>query len=184
MMIAVILAALATIPCWASSTFVQVLYLESLRLRTRDLPGAEVLQGNAGREDRAEDGAGRRDVLPDQALAAGLAGDPVLRLVLPTAHPLDRRASCWQTGVAVWLTMVALSFALPQLLYRRTTGRVAAAAASLCCAFWPCWRVPRTASLSFFQSLIDLADDTPAQEEPPTPAENIEALISAGPRKA
>jgi CBS domain containing-hemolysin-like protein len=36
------------------------------------------------------------------------------------------------------------------------------------------------ALLGFFQSLIDLADDSTADEEQPTPAENIEALISAG----
>jgi CBS domain containing-hemolysin-like protein len=39
---------------------------------------------------------------------------------------------------------------------------------------------PFEALLSFFQSLVDLADDTAVAEEPPTPAENIEALISAG----
>jgi CBS domain containing-hemolysin-like protein len=39
---------------------------------------------------------------------------------------------------------------------------------------------PCVVLLDFFQSLIDLADDTGHQEEQPTPAENIEALISAG----
>jgi magnesium and cobalt exporter, CNNM family len=34
--------------------------------------------------------------------------------------------------------------------------------------------------LSFFQSLVDLGGDAETTEEPPTPAENIEALISAG----
>ena len=39
---------------------------------------------------------------------------------------------------------------------------------------------PCVALLGFFQSLIDLTDDAGGQEEAPTPAENIEALISAG----
>jgi CBS domain containing-hemolysin-like protein len=39
---------------------------------------------------------------------------------------------------------------------------------------------PADAVLSFFQSLIDLADDAKNAEEEPTLAENIEALISAG----
>ena len=39
---------------------------------------------------------------------------------------------------------------------------------------------PCVALLDFFQSLIDLTDDTGKPEEEPTPAENIEALISAG----
>ena len=34
----------------------------------------------------------------------------------------------WQTVLAVWLTMAAFSYALPQLLYRRTTGALADAA--------------------------------------------------------
>ena len=68
--------------CSALVTFVQVLYLESLRLRTRDLPSLkffkETLEDQIGLEDRG----GRRNVLADQALAAGLLlGDPLLRLV-------------------------------------------------------------------------------------------------------
>lgn len=39
---------------------------------------------------------------------------------------------------------------------------------------------PMVALLVFFHSLIDLADEKPGSEEPPTSAENIEALISAG----
>jgi CBS domain containing-hemolysin-like protein len=39
---------------------------------------------------------------------------------------------------------------------------------------------PFVALLAFFQSLVDLTDDTAAPAEEPTPAENIEALISAG----
>ena len=75
--------------------------------------------------------------------------------------------------------MIAFTYALPQLLYRRTEAR------------WliplvPFLRIlaliarPCQASLSFFQSLIDLTDTETKNEEPPTQAENIEALISAG----
>lgn len=39
---------------------------------------------------------------------------------------------------------------------------------------------PCVAVLNFFQSLVDLTDDTAGKVEEPTPAENIEALISAG----
>ena len=41
MILVVALATLITIPLLALITFVQVLYLESLRLRTRDLPALE-----------------------------------------------------------------------------------------------------------------------------------------------
>src|SRR5207245_686942 len=79
----------------------------------------------------------------------------------------------------VWLTMVTVTYALPQLLYRRTSGHwllpLAPFLSALAWVARPC-----VALLSFFQTLIDLADDGAAREEAPTPAENIEALISAG----
>ena len=75
--------------------------------------------------------------------------------------------------------MMALAYALPQLLYRRTK-------AEWLLPFVPLLRAmawiarPFEALLSFFESLIELGDDASAAEEEPTPAENIEALISAG----
>jgi putative hemolysin len=39
---------------------------------------------------------------------------------------------------------------------------------------------PFVAVLAFFQSLVEIADNGSGDEEPPTQAENIEALISAG----
>ena len=93
MMLAVILGALVTIPLLALVTFVQVLYLESLRLRTRDLPSLkffkETLEDKIGL--KTEQGAGR--FLAGQALAAGLAGDPVLRLVRRRASVAPARSS-------------------------------------------------------------------------------------------
>ena len=56
----VVLALWVTIPLLALTTFVQVLYLESLRLRTRDLPSLKFFKETL--EDRiglkTEDGAG------------------------------------------------------------------------------------------------------------------------------
>src|SRR3954466_10463106 len=177
MMIALILATLITIPLLGIVTFLQVLYLESLRLRTRDLPALkffkETLEDKIGL--KTEQGAGTFSLIKHSLLvwltmlffAWFSDGQPWTVRVL------------WQTGLVVWLTMVAMSFALPQLLYRRTTAR------------WlvplvPVLRIlallarPADAVLSFFQSLIDLADDAPNAAEEPTHASNIEALISAG----
>src|ERR1043166_9065230 len=60
MMLAVILGALISIPLLGVVTFVQVLYLESMRLRTRDLPSLKFFKESL--EDRiglkTEDGAG------------------------------------------------------------------------------------------------------------------------------
>jgi CBS domain containing-hemolysin-like protein len=176
MMIAVILGALATIPLLAIVTFVQVLYLESLRLRTRDLPSLkffkETLEEKIGL--KTEQGAGTFSLIK-HSLLVWLA---ILFFAwFADGHPWTG-AVLLQTGVAVWLTMVTISFALPQLLYRRTQARWLLPLAPLLKALALVAR-PAEASLSFFQSLIDLADDTPAQEES-TVAENIEALISAG----
>ena len=59
-MILAVLALLAVIPLLGLMTFVQVLYLESLRLRTRDLPSLkffkETLEDRIGMD--TEDGAG------------------------------------------------------------------------------------------------------------------------------
>jgi CBS domain containing-hemolysin-like protein len=169
MMLAVVLATLLAIPLLGLVTFVQLLYLESLRLRTRDLPALEFFKDTL--EDKlglkTEQGAGSFSLIKHTLL--------VLLGVLYFAW----FAVFWEAVLAAWLTMVAVAYALPQLLYRRTTGRWLAALVPLLRAL--AWIArPCVAPLGFFQSLIDLTDDDDAAEEAPTPAENIEALISAG----
>jgi putative hemolysin len=176
MMLAVIFAALISIPLLAVVTFVQVLYLESLRLRTRDLPSLkffkEMLEDKIGL--KTEEGAGAFSLIKHSLVVCLTI---LFFAWFADGKPWNVRV-LWETGVGVWLTMVATAFALPQLLYRRTSGR-------WLLALLPVLRVlaliarPAEAVLSFFQSLIDLADDTEAAEDP-TAAENIEALISAG----
>jgi len=176
-MIGVVFATFATIPMLALVTFVQVLYLESLRLRTRDLPSLkffkDTLEEKIGLETEA--GAGAFSLIKHTLLAVlailyfawfadGLAWHAVL---------------FWQALVAVVLTMIAVCFALPQVLYRRTS-------AQWLVPLVPVLRIlalfarPCVALLKFFQSLIELTDEHAATPEEPTPAENIEALISAG----
>ena len=177
MMLAVVLATFLTIPLLGLVTFVQLLYLESLRLRTRDLPSLKFFKDTL--EDRlglkTEDGAGAFSLIKHTLL--------VLLGMLYFAWLSDGepwRASIFgQAALAVWLTMVAVAYALPQVLYRRTSAHWLLPLA-------PLFRVlawlakPCVAALDFFQSLVDLADDNSKPEEEPTSAENIEALISAG----
>jgi CBS domain containing-hemolysin-like protein len=177
MMIAIIVATLLTIPLLAVVTFVQVLYLESLRLRTRDLPSMkffkETLEEKLGL--KTEQGAGAFSLIK-HSLLVWLA---ILFFAwFADGHPWNGQALL-EAGAAVWLTMVAISFALPQLLYRRTSAHWVLPLVPVLRALALVAR-PAEASLSFFQSLIDLADDSAAAEETPTVAENIEALISAG----
>ena len=150
-------------------TFVQLLYLESLRLRTRDLPSLnffkETLEDRLGL--KTEEGAGTFSLVKHTIL--------VLLGLLYFASS----GSFWQSAVAAWITLIAMSYALPQLLYRRTTGRWLLPLVPLIRAMALVAR-PCVAVLNFFQSLVDLTDDTAGKVEEPTPAENIEALISAG----
>ena len=170
MMLAIAVATAVVIPLLGLVTFVQVLYLESLRLRTRDLPSLKFFKDTL--EDRigvksTEHGAGSFSLIKHTLIV-------VLALLYAVSF-----AELWQAGVAAWLTMVTVCFALPQLLYRRTSGRWLLAAVPLLRAL--AWAArPFVGLLSFFQSLIDLTEDTAHEEEPPTPAENIEALITAG----
>jgi CBS domain containing-hemolysin-like protein len=177
MILAVILAALVATPALGLVTFVQLLYLESMRLRTRDLPALEFFKDTL--EDKiglkTEDGAGAFSLIKHTLL--------VLLGIFYFAWFADgepwNAAVFWQAVLAVWLVMMAVAYALPQLLYRRTTGRWLLPLLSLLRGL--AWLArPCVALLSFFQSLIDLADDSKTDDEQPTPAENIDALISAG----
>jgi CBS domain containing-hemolysin-like protein len=150
-------------------TFVQVLYLESLRLRPRDLPSLRFFKDTL--EDRiglkTEEGAGSYSLIKHSLL-----------ILLALLFWVETGV-LWEAAVAAWLTMVAVCFALPQALYRRTNGRWLLGLAPLLRALG--WMArPFAALLSFFQTLIDLTEDAARDEDPPTPAENIEALISAG----
>ncbi len=160
----------------ALATFTQLLYLESLRLRTRELPSIRFF-----RDELQE----RIGLSVEQGAAAFSFVKHTMLLVLAILYFgwFDGQGWNWQALLrafgASWITMIALAYALPQLLYRRTEGRwliplvpglkLLAAVAR-----------PFTGALGFFQSLIDLADENGGVEEPATPAENIEALISAG----
>jgi CBS domain containing-hemolysin-like protein len=168
--IGAVIGALFAIPLLALMTFVQVLYLESLRLRTRDLPSIKFFKETL--EDRiglkTEDGAGTFSLIKHAML-----------IFLGIAYYIWFGESFWEALAAALLTMIAVCFALPQLFYRRTTARWLLPLVPLLRLLALIAR-PCVAALGFFQSVVDLTDDTSAQAEEPTPAENIEALISAG----
>ena len=176
-MIAVVLATLITIPLLGLVTFVQVLYLESLRLRPRDLPSLkffkDTLEERLGLE--TEDGAGAFSLIKHTLLA--LLG--ILYFAWFADGTPWHAAIFWQSLTAIVLTMVAVCFALPQFLYRRTSAHWLAPLVPLLRVFALLAR-PCVALLSFFQSLIELTDEHATAPDEPTPAENIEALISAG----
>ena len=177
MTLAVVLATLFAVPVLAVVSFVQVLYLESMRLRTRDLPSLkffkETLEDRLGM--KTERGAASFSLIKHTLLL--LVG------ICYFAWFADGRpwnwSDFWHSAMAAWLTMKAVSYDLPQLLYRRTTSAWVAPLAPILRGL--AWLVrPFEALLTFFQSLVDLAEDGSAAQEEPTSAENIDALISAG----
>ena len=176
-MILIVVTALVAIVELALVTFVQLLYLESMRLRTRDLPSLEFFKETL--EDRIglkiEAGAETFSLFKHTTLV----GLGVLFFARFAYDGPSIAAAVWQAALSAWLTMIAVAYALPQLLYRRTSGRWLLPLVPLLRAM--AWVAhPCVALMSFFQSLVDLTDDAKAPEEPPTPAENIDALIDAG----
>ena len=177
MMIAIIVAIFVALPLLVLATFVQILYLESLRLRTRDLPSLEFFKDEL--EDRiglkTEQGAGAFSLVKHTIL--------LLLAIFFFAWFADGQAWTvpvfWRSALSVWLIMVALTYAVPQVLYRRTSGRWLLRILPLLRAM--AWIAkPFVVALDFFQSLIDLADEATAAADEATPAENIDALITAG----
>jgi CBS domain containing-hemolysin-like protein len=158
-------------------TFVQLLYLESLRLRTRDLPSLKFFKETL--EDRiglkTEDGAGSFSLIKHTIL--------VLLGILFFAAVTGTGTWNWQTVLqsiaAAWSLMLLAAYVAPQLLYRRTEGRWLLPLVPLLRALGLAAR-PFVALLGLLQSLAELTDEKNGEEEPPTSAENIEALISAG----
>ncbi len=177
MIFAVAIATVIAIPLLGLVTLVQLLYLESFRLRTRDLPALEFFK------DTLEDRIGLKTV--QGADSFSLIKHTLLALIglLFLAWFADGRVWTpgvfWKAVLAACLTMFIASYALPQLLYRRTSARWLLPLVPLLRAL--AWLArPFDALLVFFQNLIELTDDISATPEPPTPAENIDALIDAG----
>ena len=171
------LAILALIILLALVSFVQMLYHESVRLRTRDLASLgffkETLQDRIGIE--VEVGATSFAIIKHTCI-----------LVLGMLFLLEfsnGNVRTWQTAaqaiVIAWPILIAAAYGVPQLLYRRTRG-------NWLLPLVPVLRVlaliarPVVAILQFFQSLVELTDESNGHEEPPTPEENVDALIDAG----
>jgi putative hemolysin len=172
--------ALGAIVIWAVLlcliTVVQTLYMESLRLRSRDLPALQYFK------ETLEDRIG---VEGDKGLLTFSLIKHTLILLLGVCFLATRygEQTPWQNlfeaSLFAWLTMLLSTYVLAQVLYRKTSGHWLLPLA-------PVLRVcalimrPLTALLGFFQSLVELSEPVPAHEEGPSPANDIEALISAG----
>jgi CBS domain containing-hemolysin-like protein len=158
-------------------TVVQTLYMESLRLRSRDLPALQFFK------ESLEDRIGVKG--DDGVLAFSLIKHTLVVLlgVCFLATRTGDGAQAWQNlfeaALFAWLTMLISTYVLAQVLYRKTSGRWLLPLAPIfrLCALLV---LPLTAILGFFQSLVELSEPANANEEGPGPSGDIEALISAG----
>ncbi|MBM3749016.1 MAG: HlyC/CorC family transporter [Acidobacteria bacterium] len=157
--------------------FVQVLYLESLRLRGRERAALEFFRTTL---------AGRLGLEADQ----GLLTFAVLKHTLLILIGLVFLWAGWASGgrgarvvgeafLWAWLTMLASTYVVPHVLYRRSRGRWLQ-------ALLPLLRVvallvrPLVWVFDFVTSLAELADLEKREESGVTPAESVDALLSAG----
>jgi putative hemolysin len=172
----IIVAAVLTIILWFSS-LLQLMYLESLRLRTREYPSLQFFKATL------EDLIGRST--EDGAAVFSLAKHSSLSLLgaVFAGIATSRSAAGWQAfaeaAAISWVVMMIASYFIPQMLYRRTRlgwfRPLVPAAKALALAATPfVWL------LNLFYSLAELGARSEERREDPDAAEHIEALISAG----
>ena len=173
--ILVVCIALAGLLCLV--TFVQMLYLEAMRLRTRDLPALQLFKSTI--EDRIgfkpEEGALSFSLLKHGILL-------LLAVFVFTAYTSGGSID-WLVFVealfTAWLVMMLSAYVIPQLLYRRGSGRALLPAIPLVRLLAFIMK-PVAGLLGLLHSLVDLTGEKTGDAEPPTSAESIDALISAG----
>ncbi len=157
-------------------TVVQLLYMESVRLRARDVPAMQLFK------DKLEDRIGVK--AEDGILAFSLIKHTILLLLglCFMAVRFGDIAAPWESffeaALLAWLTMLVSTYVVAPMLYRGTKGRWLGPLTPLLRLSALCVR-PLTAILGFFQSLAELSEDPTAKEES-SPAGDIEALITAG----
>jgi CBS domain containing-hemolysin-like protein len=173
--LAVISLAVAALLCLV--TLVQLLYMESLRLRSRDLPLLQLFKEELEARIGAKSNEG--------ALAFSLVKHTSLLLLglLIFAIQSSDHAPLWQnlleSALISWLAVLLLTYVIPQMLYRNTEGRWLLPLAPFLHATTLAVK-PLTSLLGFFQSLVELTQADEDKPEEVHPAEQVEMLISAG----
>ncbi|HEY1759523.1 MAG TPA: hemolysin family protein [Bryobacteraceae bacterium] len=170
-----VLLACATTAVVMLVTCIQILYLEALRIHARDLPALEffkeVLEPKIGLT--TERGALTFSLVKHIGLAVN--GCLILAITIQGASMAEA------LGVALVLSGVVTivgSYVVPQIIYRRTSGRGLLPLTPLFRAVALSAR-PLVWLLEFLQSLFDLGSAERTATEP-SPEEHIGALITAG----
>jgi putative hemolysin len=158
-------------------TTIQTFYLEGMRLRTRDLPALQYFKSDLEPRLnlRSEEGALTFSLWKHSCQVC--VGIVVLAQVIDGGYLTF--PGVLESVAGTWMLMILCSYLIPQLLFRRTSGRwithlmpfYAGAAVVI---------RPLVLALSFLHSLLDITTQETERGEPATSAENIEALITAG----
>jgi len=159
------------------SAVAQLLYVEALRLRSREYPALEYFKGNL--EERLglkiERGALTFSLVKHALIA--LMG--IFALALLGAGRERFWTAIAEAAVLAWALCTFFAQIIPQLLYRKTNGK-------WLFAFLPAFHAmilivaPIVAILKFFQSLTELRDSADEENGNGNATESVEALITAG----
>ena len=158
-------------------TAIQTLYLEGMRLRTRDLPSLQYFKSSLEPRLnlRSEEGALTFSLWKHTCLV--FFGITVLAQVIDGGYLTPQ--VLLESLAAAWLLMMLCGYLIPQLLFRRTSGMWLAHLMPFYAATALMIR-PLVLALSFLHSLLDITTQEADGGEPATSAENIEVLITAG----
>lgn len=155
-------------------TCIQLLYLESLRIRTRELPALIFFRENLEPRIGLQTERGALTFSLVKHIGLGILGCLILAITINNSPLWEALAGAFLlTGLATVLG----AHLIPQIVYRKTTGQGLA-------ALVPVFRVlalitrPLTWIVEFLQSLFELGRPAPGEET--AAEEHIEALISAG----
>ena len=152
------------------SSFVQLLYLQSLRLRPRDLASLtffkQTLEDRLGFE--TDEGATCFSLVKHTSI-----------LLLGLLYLYAFAQVFLESLAFAWLSLMMCAYVAPHILYRRTEARWLLPLAPLL-RLMALTAKPFVAILRFLQVLVEATDEKNGHEEPPTPEENVDALIDAG----
>jgi putative hemolysin len=159
------------------SAVAQLLYVESLRLRSRDHAALEYFKENL------EERLGLK--IERGALTFSLIKHGLIAMMGIFALALlgQGREQFWtaiaEAAVLAWVLCTFFAQILPQLLYRKTNGKWLFAFLPVLHAMILLMR-PLVAVLKFFQSLTELRESADEENGNGSNSESVEALITAG----
>jgi len=158
-------------------TLVQMLYMDSLRIRTKEFPMLQVFRLEMDERIglRGEAGVLTFSLIKHSLLA--LLG--TLILLLAASGERVTLLVFAEAAAASWVAMLLFAYIVPQYLYRGTSGGWLRGTVPLICLLAIAVK-PLTAFLGFLQSLSELGDKNETTQEAGSQEENIEALITAG----